>query len=215
MPAGLSYSLAFTNPVRGRSLSPQSSPSTESSLLLRVKQRDASAWAQFAEIYGPLIYAWSRRGGLAPEDAADAMQETLLGVAQGLEKFERRGAGSFRAWLWAITTNKIKDHYRRGGNQAVGGSEMLQQLGQLPTDPSDERTDTTAERDLASLLKRGLAQVQAEFEPQTWQAFCLTVIEKQDTSAVAEQLGTSPANVRQARSRVLRRLRQQLGDYLS
>ena len=52
----------------------------------------------------------------------------------------------------------------------------------------------------------------AEFEERTWQAFWRVTVEGQDTAEVAAQLGISANGVRQAKSRVLRRLREELGE---
>ena len=47
-------------------------PITRPSLLLRVRDvNDDAAWAQFVEIYTPLIYAYCRSRGLQDSDAAD------------------------------------------------------------------------------------------------------------------------------------------------
>jgi RNA polymerase sigma-70 factor (ECF subfamily) len=54
--------------------------------------------------------------------------------------------------------------------------------------------------------------VRGEFEERTWQAFWLTVIDGRSTAAVAAQTGVTPAAVRQARSRILRRLKEEVGD---
>jgi len=195
-------------------------PSTDQSLLRRVLRHDSAAWQTFVRLYGPLIYSWGRRAGLSSEDSADMLQETLLAVAKGLAGFQYLARGSFRAWLWGISTHKIRDQFRRSPPaQAVGGSTMQNHISQLADPLSQESTsdfpeDTTA-REKTELLLRGLASLQSEFEPQTWKAFHATVLEGKDTATVAAQLGTSPANVRQARSRILRRLREQLGEFFT
>jgi RNA polymerase sigma-70 factor (ECF subfamily) len=51
-----------------------------------------------------------------------------------------------------------------------------------------------------------------EFEPQTWQAFWRTAVDGQPATAVAVELGMSAAAIRKAKSRILHRLRLELGD---
>ena len=65
-------------------------------------------------------------------------------------------------------------------------------------------------RQVGQLYRRALEQVRGEFEERTWQAFWLVAVEGRTTAEVAAQTGVSPAAVRQAKSRVLRRLRQEL-----
>ena len=59
---------------------------------------------------------------------------------------------------------------------------------------------------------RALELVRAEFEPRSWGAFWRVEIDKQTAKDVAEELGMTPAAVRMAKSRVLRRVREELGD---
>jgi RNA polymerase sigma-70 factor (ECF subfamily) len=77
--------------------------------------------------------------------------------------------------------------------------------------PDDE---PTGDLQLQQLTARALAQVQSEFESRTWQAFWRSVVDGIATSEVAQELIMSEATVRQSRSRILRRLRQQLGDVM-
>ncbi len=58
----------------------------------------------------------------------------------------------------------------------------------------------------ASLLRR----VQGDFTPATWQAFLRHVLEGAPAARVAEELGLSLNSVLLAKSRVLKRLRQEL-----
>ncbi len=61
-----------------------------------------------------------------------------------------------------------------------------------------------------SVMQQAMAIVQREVETNTWQAFWLCVVDERSTEEVANALAMTPANVRQCRSRVLRRLRQAL-----
>jgi RNA polymerase sigma-70 factor, ECF subfamily len=62
------------------------------------------------------------------------------------------------------------------------------------------------------LFHRALDMIRAEFEPRTWQAFWQTTIDDRAPKDVAADLGMSPGAVRVAKSRVLHRLREELGD---
>jgi len=57
-----------------------------------------------------------------------------------------------------------------------------------------------------------ISQVEAEFEQRTWQIFIRSVIDQTTTIVVADEFGITQPALRQIRSRVLRRIRQQLGD---
>ncbi len=55
-----------------------------------------------------------------------------------------------------------------------------------------------------------LALMQSDFEETTWRAFWLTAVEGQTAPLAAQQIGISTAAVYMAKSRVLRRLREEL-----
>jgi len=74
--------------------------STASSLLERVKLRQPGAWERLVDLYGPLIYRWCRRLGLAADDGPDVVQEVFAAAAAQLPSFRRdRPGDSFRGWL--------------------------------------------------------------------------------------------------------------------
>ena len=108
---------------------------------LRVGGRDA--WQRLVRLYGPVVYRWCRRCDLAPEDAADVLQEVLASVSTHLSAFRRdRPQDSFSAWLATITRNKVREHYRRrqGKAEARGGSAALRQMAEIPQ-PEPEKGD--------------------------------------------------------------------------
>jgi RNA polymerase sigma-70 factor (ECF subfamily) len=51
-----------------------------------------------------------------------------------------------------------------------------------------------------------------EFEERTWQAFWRTAVDGRSAADVGAELGMTPGAVRVAKSRVLHRLREELGD---
>jgi RNA polymerase sigma-70 factor (ECF subfamily) len=178
----------------------------------RVKARDAEAWRRLVGLYSPLVYAWCRKAGLQPQDAADVLQEVFRAVAAGVGSFRReRPEDTFRGWLRVITRNKVHDHFHRETAQpeAVGGTDIQRRMLEIAADESEPPSQADP---LATLVHRALETVRSEFEESTWQAFVLTTIEERPAVEVAQRLGLSPGAVRQAKFRVLRRLRQELGD---
>ena len=191
-----------------------SSGATSASLLRRIKTREPLAWERFVDLYGPLIFYWGRRHTLHDEDAADVMQEVLIAVSRTVNEFQQDASrGRFRGWLWTITRNKIRDHRRRVERQL--NVEELHELGDaiesLPDEWSDDASQES-QQEVRSLVHRGLELIRGEFQPQTWTAFWRATIDGHDTAQIAAELGMTQNGVRQAKSRVLRRLRAELGD---
>jgi RNA polymerase sigma-70 factor (ECF subfamily) len=189
---------------------------TPRSLLERVRANDPAAWRRLLDLYQPLVRFWCGRAGLQGPDAEDVTQEVFAAVAAGLPGFRHgRPGDTFRGWLRVITRNQVLLHFRKsqGRAQAEGGAAAWARLQDVP-DPLVE-SDTAEGPELSQLYRRALEQVRGEFEARTWQAFWRAVIDGQTPAAVAAELGISAAGVRQAKSRVLRRIRQEVGDVLN
>jgi RNA polymerase sigma-70 factor, ECF subfamily len=194
----------------------RSSTGTSRSLLDRARARDPVAWERMVALYAPLVLGWCRGWGLREDDAADVFQEVFRTVAARLDGFRRdRPGDTFRGWLRTITRNKVTDHFRRCRREpsAVGGSEAQFRLSQVPaTVPADETGSVDAAE--GGLLRRALEVIRDEFEPRTWQAFWRTAVDGRAPADVAAELAMTPGAVRVAKSRVLHRLRAELGDPL-
>lgn len=195
------------------------SDSTRSSLLARACAGQQGAWGELVDLYGPLVAHWCRRQGLDVHATADCLQEVFAAVARSLGGFRPSGkSGAFRSWLWTITLNKLRDRARRSGLQTAGqgGSTALRQLQALPAVDSgleeEASNEPTTSGDQIQLVRRAMQQVRDEFTARTWEIFTRSVIDQVATRVVAEQFSITDATVRQIRSRVLRRLRQQMGD---
>lgn len=185
---------------------------TSLTLLERVRQHQPDAWNRLVELYGPLVRYWCRRGGLGPEDTADVFQDVFRTVVQHVEGFQRDDvSGSFRGWLRVITLNKIRDHFRLLASKvaAKGGSEAQMRLHNLP-DPLNESEDEQEQHLNHQLLHRALGWIQGDFEVRTWSAFWQSQIEEIPTDLIAQSLEMTPAAVRKAKYRVLRRLREEM-----
>lgn len=187
--------------------------STNVSLIERVRVHDSQAWTQLVDLYGPLIAYWCRRSGVPERSMGDCVQNVFVAVLRSLVNFRfDAGRKSFRAWLWGITRHKCIDMLRSDGlhPSAVGGSTALKQIEQW-TD--NEWSEFTEPLEISRLVERALEQVKTEFEEKTWRAFWRTTVDGIATPLVAKELDITSAAVRQYRSRVLRRLRNQLGEF--
>ncbi len=189
--------------------------STPMSLLERARANDAEAWQQLVKLYRPLVLFWCKRGSLAELDAEDVAQEVLAAAAFNLSRFHRDQPGdTFRGWLRVITRNQIRGHFRdrSGQPRATGGSEALQRLQDL-ADPL-AGCEEEEQVEFSRVCRRVMELVKVDFEEKTWLAFWLTVIEGRQPATLTLELGMSPAGIRQAKSRVLRRLKQEVGDLI-
>lgn len=185
-----------------------SSVDTPGSLLERLRRPgDEDAWARFVRLYTPLLFHWAGRAGVAASDAHDLVQDVLLTLVQKLPDFQYDPAKSFRGWLRTVTLNK----WRERGRRALPPNQAGVDLGAL-AGPADEAFWEQEYRQ--HLANRALQLIQSDFEESTWKAFWRHVVDEQAVNKVSAELGISVKAVYLAKSRVLRRLRQELAGLL-
>lgn len=179
---------------------------TPASLLERLRQPgQPDAWRQFVRLYTPLLDAWARAAGASDSDAADLVQDVFVVLLQTLPSFAYDQHKSFRGWLRTVTLNKWRDHQKR----------RRPLLAEAPEPAQDDPLTQLWEREYHQhLAGRALELMQAEFQTTTWRACWLSVVEGRPAAEVATELGLSENAVWLARSRVLRRLRQELRGLL-
>src|SRR5687767_5596068 len=190
---------------------------TSVSLLERLRLRpDAVAWQRLVDLYTPLIRDWLRRHALQAPDADDLVQEVLAVVVRELPHFRHdRRTGALRRWLRTVTVNRLRVFWRgrRGRPRAAGAGDFAEVLAQLE-DPDSGLSRLWDQQHDEHIARRLLELLEPEFEPTTWQAFRLLVLEGRDTADVAGALGISANAARIAKSRVLSRFRQEIAGLL-
>jgi RNA polymerase sigma-70 factor (ECF subfamily) len=167
-------------------------------------------------LYGPVVYRWCRHSGLGRDAAAEVVQEVFVALAAHVVDFRHdRPGDSFGAWLRTITRNKVLDYFRarRDRPAAEGGSVAQEQLLRVPELAEPSQSGMSADV-YSSVLRRGLDLVRAEFENRTWEAFWRAAVEGHPPAIIAADMGMSIQAVYKAKSRVLRRLRQELDGLL-
>jgi len=184
--------------------------STSVNLLERLREPQAeSAWQRFVELYAPLVFYWARQKGLNADDASDLLQDVLATLLTKLPEFQYDPDRRFRGWLRTITVNRVTDMHRRNAIRSLqtelDSTAVLNRLTQA------DSNDLFIESEYRAVVINGaLDLLRSEFQPVTWQACWLQIVEGQPASAVASQLNIPLNSVYLAKSRVLARLRQEL-----
>ncbi len=194
-----------------------STPETRYTLIGKLRNaQDAEAWAEFTNIYQPLIFRICRKRGLQHADAIDVTQEVLSKVAQASEKFssERYGA-TFRGWLYRVTQNLVIDFLRKRERNVLAKADYspLRADHQQP-EKNDESAEFRLEfqRQIFWLVAK---DVRTQVKAQTWQAFWLTEIEQRPVEDVAKELNITAGSIYVSRSRVIAKLKQKAEQRLS
>ncbi|SMP57391.1 RNA polymerase sigma-70 factor, ECF subfamily [Neorhodopirellula lusitana] len=189
-----------------------SPPETRASLILRLQDpADIAAWNEFAEIYAPVIYRSARRLGLQAADADDVVQEVLSAVARSVSGWlDREERGAFRAWLFRIARNLSIDFLTRRKHRpwAAGGDEAARHLNEVEADSDiSSHIDAEVQREI---FVRASQSVRACVSDTTWKAFHRTAVLGESIERVAAELSISAGSIYIARSRVMKRLQNEV-----
>ena len=206
-------------------------PSSEDAPLLQaLRNWDEAAFAELVDRYhGPLLrFAMA----FVPSEAIaeEVVQETWVGVLEGLDRFE--GRSSLKTWIYRILINQAKTRGVRESRSipfsSLGAS--AEDADEVAVDPSRFRTsgladfwetyprqwdDNTPERLLQS--REALAQIGQAIEalpPMQRQVITLRDVEGLSAEEVCNVLGLSETNQRVLLHRARSRVRRTLERYL-
>ncbi len=186
--------------------------STRLTFLLRLRDRsDSITWQEFHERYGQLLYRYARHRGASHDDAEDIVQEVEMYLFKAIEGFEYDARkGRFRSYLRSAVVHAMG---RRANRQARQPAVLDPHDFDYVAGEQEASMDARWEREWQlHRLRWAMKSIAGEFEPQTIRAFEMHVLAGQPVDETADALGLSKASVYQARSRVLRRLRDRLGE---
>jgi RNA polymerase sigma-70 factor (ECF subfamily) len=181
---------------------------------LRVARPDASDWNRLQGVYLPLIQQWLGRVPGLGDEAADLAQEVFVVVLRELPRFDRQREGSFRAWLRQVTVNKVRTYRRQRQRRPTVGLDPADGFLDRLADPnSDLARDWDTEHD-HHVFEKLLSIVQPDFAPATWDAFRRFALDGLPAARVAAELHLTENAVIRAKSRILKRLREEAGGLL-
>jgi len=185
---------------------------TPISLLERLRLRaDPASWQRLVDLYTPFVAGWLRGQGVQPNDVDDLTQEVLSTLLRELPGFHHDlRPGAFRRWLRGIALNRLRAFRRTRRPLPAAGAPALQLALEQLEDPESDLSRRWDEEHDRHVIRRLLALLEPDFEPTTWRAFRMVVLEGKSTAEAAAELALSPNAVRIAKSRVLARFRQEL-----
>lgn len=189
---------------------------TSASLLERLKEAAPGSpdWLRLHDIYTPLIRVWLTKANVPPTETDDLIQEVLVVVVQEIAVFHRQRTGSFRAWLRNVVTNRVRTWWRVRHQQLGAGFNPTDQFLNQLEDPASHLSQQWDRDHDKHVFDKLLAIVRQDHEPATWEAFRLFAIEGRPASEVAESTGLTEGAVMSAKSRILKRLREEAAGLL-
>ena len=157
-------------------------------------------WEEVARDYGSFLYSVAYRLAGNQDDAQDLVQEALIRVRRGLERYE---PGSLEGWLARIVTNVFLDEMRRRRRRPADA---------LPDDPGRVLPPTPAadeaSQELSVEVQAALASIPEEFRTPV----VLCDVADQSYEAIASTLSVPVGTVRSRIHRGRRLLRAALAE---
>jgi RNA polymerase sigma-70 factor (ECF subfamily) len=189
---------------------------TRTSLIRRVRDpSDARSWAEFRELYEPLLVRYIRSRGLSESDASDVAQDVFVTLLRALPRFELdHSRGRFRTWLWQVTMNAIADWGRRNRRQSRAEDEWRRRGGGAEVQPESQADADWITAHRQRVLDYVLAQVKTEAQPKTWACFEQHILKGRPTADVGAEVGLTANAVCVNASRILARVRERCAEYM-
>ena len=188
---------------------------THYSLLTKLTDNHPQTWQEFSLVYKPMISNWLKSYPLQAADIEDLTQEIMLFVLENGDSFEHNGRiGAFRNWLRSVTFNICRNYLRKSKPQTHENLTHLTLLLEQLEDPQSNQSylfNLAHDRVIVQILLKNLVE---HFQAETIEIFKLHVIDEMSAADTAVKMNVAVASVHVAKSRVLRRLRQDAEGWL-
>ena len=169
---------------------------TGTSLLMRIRNNDPDAWRQFVNWIGPFILRWCKLAQLQPADVEAVSQQILQEIWTNLASLRKNQPGlSFRGWVYSLTRSRIVDFQIKSMSQPLTPGELPIALGPADANGLLKRAQSLAVQDLLARHKN---------DPG-FNAFYRTAVDGLSATATAAEFSMHAWNVRQHRSRWIKR----------
>jgi RNA polymerase sigma-70 factor (ECF subfamily) len=186
-------------------------PTPEQELIARLRTRDLEALGELYRLHGAGMTTLARSLLRDPEEAADAVEDSLLRIHDGAPRF--RGERGLKTWALRIVANRCRDALRRRRFSA-GPPEMQDPIAEsgLRVDPVEQWDEAMDAPRLLAALERAIGALPAG------QREAVVLRDRLGLSyeEVAEAMGASPAAVKsklhRAREKLKQALREQFGE---
>ena len=171
-------------------------------VLMVGRTRDAGAFKELFDHFGPRVKGYLMRLGCSPAIAEDLAQEAMLTVWRKAGLFDSEKA-SASTWIFTIARNLRIDAVRKERRPELDATDPTFQLA--PERPADESVDWAQ-------AEGRLHQALARLPSEQAQIIELSFLADKPHSAIAEELGLPLGTVKSRIRLAMARLRSALGE---
>ncbi len=190
------------------------------SFVNRLRDRDAAAWFELWEVFGPVLEAQLSRWGkgrIGKETVRDLSQETLAALSDSIERYDPKKGARFSTWLLAIAKHTLGDEIDRRMAQKRGSGRKAAALDEAWMASSGGKSPD-GEYEAAVFRAKVCAAIRAvekESDFAEFQVFRMRILEGKSGKEVAEDLGTSEPTVSRKLAKVRSRVRSRLSEIVA
>jgi len=204
----------------------KAAPEEDAALVERLLQGDEQAFARLVATYHGRLLRLARTFLSDRAAAEEIVQDTWMGVLQGLRRFE--GRSSLSTWIFRILTNRAKTHAVRdvrivlfadlesseGGDEPAVDPSRFTSAGMWAEPPRRWEGDTPEKLLLRAETASAIDRAITELPPGQRAVVTLRDVEGFSSEEVCNILAVSETNQRVLLHRARSRLRSQLEQYL-
>ncbi len=184
----------------------------EAALLTALRAGDQAAWRQCLQDNLPALIGYAARMTGDRASAEEVVQEALVTVYRGLDRFE--GRCSIRSWMFRAVRSRALDELRRRGRVVLSddGDPLegaFDERGKWQNPPPD----LGGELDRKIDAQRALAQVRRQVDRlphDLREVFLLREVQGLETDEICAALEITPENLRTRLHRARKKLRAQV-----
>jgi len=173
-------------------------PDHERAIVAAAREGDGAAFEALVRAHSPRLRGLLVSLGASPEDADDAMQETLVAAHRALPRF--RGDATLRSWLGRIAINSYRDLVR-----------ATRRVFALPDSVAEKTAASPADRLARRETLGRVLEAMDGLPPRQREALRLRVVEGLDYRQIAERMGVGRDAVRMNLVEARRKLGRRFG----
>lgn len=189
------------------------------SFVSRLRARDAAAWFELWDTFGPVLRAqlmkWGK-GRVGVETVRDLSQETMAALSDSIDRYDPSRGARFSTWLLAIAKHTLGDEMDRrmaqkrgsGRKSAALDEEWMGHAGGRSPDGEYEAAMFRAKVSAAIRL------VEKHSDFTDFSIYRMRVFDGKSGKDVAESLGTSEPTVSRRLAKVRDALRARLREVI-
>lgn len=186
----------------------------------RLRGRDADAWFELWETFGPILRAQLRKWGggrIGFETVQDLSQETLAALSTSIDRHDPSKGARFSTWLLAIAKHTLSGEIDKRMALKRGAGKKPVELDEAwageSGEPAPDRPYEQAVFD--AKVEAAIRMVEREADFMDFSVYCMRIFDGQSGKAVADSIGVSEPTVSRRLGRVRAMVRERLSEVIA